>query len=781
MCGIFGVVLRDPAGQIDLASVLAARDTLIHRGPDEAGIWSRPGVAFAHRRLKVLDLTHGQQPAVSPDERFALVYNGEVYNFQELRKRYAAEGADFTTRCDTEVVFHGLNAHGPDAVTDFHGMFAFGHWDDRQRKLLLVRDRLGKKPLYWHADDRQIVFASELKAVLAYLGRRFDIDPVALDCYFGRGYIPAPRTIFQGISKLRAGTMLRLDAGPGKWQFDVRSYWDFQPRATPAKPEEALDELDALLTDAVRSRLVSDVPIGCLLSGGIDSSLVTALAAKVSAEPVRAFSIGFDESEAHNELPFAEMVARRHKCLWQSRPVRGDDFPAMLDDVVPFLDEPYGNFTVFSMRRLAQLAREDLVVVLSGQGGDELAAGYPGRYNWILQTPAGPASTYAPPVDDLVQHLNHSSFVPWRGAREVILSPGFKDAIAHAAGPADDLLPFWDRHHPRGRLNNLLYTDLKTNLADYLILLEERMTMSASLEARNPLLDDRVVDFMLSLPNEMKVRDGKNKWILMELARRYVPAEAIDRPKRGFTPPLEKWVAGSAALLAKQFRETDGQTGSLYSQGWRDFLRAGKYNAGALMPVYYSLMLSRWAKQFEAYIGVWPGEAARGGEAAAKVGETPASARGPWQDALRAQDPLALAESRWFCQAMGNFPAGARVRLRGDDAGWFAFLARGCGLAPVESESAADAAGAASPDLVCVGLDAALNLLAGEGAKVAAGSPTILIVAPFAGAQADRAKALLEGLGKAFLIKGYQAPSLAPDRAVLIVRCQPAARPATVA
>lgn len=775
MCGIFGVVLRDPAGRVDPARAIAARDTLIHRGPDEAGLWSRPGALLAHRRLKVLDLTQGQQPAVSPDDRFALVYNGEVYNFQELRSRFEAGGERFHTRCDTEVVLHALNAHGLDALGELHGMFAFGHWDQQRRTLLLARDRLGKKPLYWYADAEQLVFASELKAVLAYLDRRFDIDPVALDCYFGRGYVPAPRTIFKGISKLPAGCALRLDAQA--WRFDVASYWDFTPRETPAKPDAVLDELDALLTDAVRRRLVSDVPIGCLLSGGIDSSLVTALASKVSAEPVRAFSIGFDESEAHNELPYAEMVARRHKCLWHSRPVRGDDFLKMLDDVVPFLDEPYGNFTVFSMRKLALLAREELVVVLSGQGGDELAAGYPGRYNWVLQAAAaeGQASRYAPPVDDLVQHLNHSSFVPWRGAREVMLSDGLKEAILHAAGPADDLLPFWGRHAGGGRLNNLLYTDVKTNLADYLIFLEERLTMSASLEARNPLLDDRVVDFMLSLPNAMKVRDGKNKWVLMELARRYVPAEAIDRPKRGFTPPLEKWIAGSSPALAEQFRAAEPLMRAAFSPGWSAFLQAGKYHAGATMPIYYSLMLTRWARQYERYIGDWPGDARAPGRAtagkleASEPSALPLTAKAPWQGALRTQDPMVLAEARWFCQAMGNFKPGTAVRLRGDDAGWFAFLARGTGLAPAEAEND----GHGPMDQVCVGLDAAAGLFS-AGAEPPAPNSTLLIFAPFDGAQADRARAVLEGLGKAFVIKGYQAPTLGPDRVLLIVKCQPA-------
>jgi asparagine synthase (glutamine-hydrolysing) len=265
MCGILGVVYADPKHEADHAKLAAARDSLTHRGPDEAGLWHRPGVAMAHRRLKVLDLTHGQQPMVTDDQRYAVVYNGEIYNFRELQEHYQEQGLSFQTQCDTEVLFKALNQDGPDAIERFNGMFAFAHWDDKQRKLTLARDRLGQKPLYWYRDDEQLVYASELEALLMFLERKFPLDPVALDQYFARGYILSPRTIFQGVSKFPAGCSLTLSAAGDTWHAAVEPYGDVQTHAVPDDPEEVLDELEELLRDAVRLRLVSDVPIGCLL------------------------------------------------------------------------------------------------------------------------------------------------------------------------------------------------------------------------------------------------------------------------------------------------------------------------------------------------------------------------------------------------------------------------------------------------------------------------------------------------------------------------------------
>ncbi|MCE9589367.1 MAG: asparagine synthase (glutamine-hydrolyzing) [Planctomycetes bacterium] len=768
MCGILGQVTRDPRFIADADRLAAARDTLTHRGPDEAGLWIRPGVALAHRRLKVLDLTHGQQPITDPQSHAAMVYNGEVYNFLDLQRHYRdSAGLTFDTRCDTELVFKALNHEGEAALPRFNGMFALAHWDDRRRSLLLVRDRLGKKPLYWYADGERLVFASELKAILRWLDRKFEVDPTALDEFFTRGYVLSPRTIFRGIHKLPAGCTLKLDAHPDRWNWAVEPWWEFQPRETPVEPGAVLDELDALLTDAVRMRLISDVPIGCLLSGGIDSSLVTALAAKVSSGPVSAFSIGFDGDDAFNELPYAKMVAERHGCRWFHKSVAAGDFMSMLDEAAPFYDEPFGNFTMFSMRRLATLAREQLVVVLTGQGGDEISAGYPGRYNWVADSEAmardrGQASRFAPAVDDMVNHLRTSSFLPWKQGREAILGRGLLDAIDRAAGPADGLLPFWNRYPSLGRLNNVLHADTRTNLPDYLIVLEERMTMSRSLEARNPLLDYRVVEFMLSLPARFKITDGpqrRNKWALHELARRYVPAEAIDRPKRGFTPPLNLWITGNAAAIAERFRESAGMTRGVFSPAWEKYLGEGRYDNNTVMPLFYSLMLTAWAKEYGRYIAGWPTDSSSF-QAPRTTHDAPSFNSPRARAALRQQDTTAISESRWFCQVLANLPAGAPVRVVGEEREWFEFLAKGSGHPA--------AAGGDAAALMIVGTEAA-EVFASGTADV---SPphAILLFIPFAQSAITETQALLRRVAARAQLAGSQAIPISADRAVLVAR-----------
>lgn len=773
MCGILGVIFRDPRKQADEKNLTNARDTLTHRGPDEAGLWVRPGVALAHRRLSILDLDHGQQPMVSDDQRFGLTYNGEVYNYRQLMRQYADRGETFQTTCDTELVLKALMRDGPAAVDSFHGMFAFGYYEQTGRKLLLVRDRLGQKPMYWHDTGDAFIFASELKAILAYTGRQYDIDPTALEQFYTRGYVLSPRTIFHGIHKLPAGHRLTLDANA--WQINIEPWWDATPipddELCELSDEAVLDELDGLLNQSVAERLVSDVPIGTLLSGGIDSSLITAMASKSlqkqGEKGVKAFTIGFDESDAHNEMPYAEMVAKQYGCDWHPRNVRGDDgaWIQELDETAAYYDEPFGNFTVLAQRKLAQQCREELTVVLSGQGGDEISGGYPGRYNWLMQTDQAAADAqsthqYAMPVDDVAQHLRKTSFLHWPGAQERMFSKGLKDAMIESASPTEGIAPFWNRHRWPDRLGKVLYTDCKTNLADYLICIEERATMSCSLEARNPMLDHRVVRFMLSLPGRYKVRSNsggpmasngiQNKWALHALAGRYLPREAFDRPKRGFTPPIQRWMAHNAGGIAEIFRETDGSTASLYSSDWRNYLVSGKYDAGATMPIYYCLMFALWIRRYGKYVQDLPGTA---GQVSPQ-----GTADSTWHDTYRAQTPEAMASARWFCQALRNFDPGETVRLVGDDAGVYRWLAEQSGLKVADEEASG---------MVCIGLDA-MKALAGVDLI---GGLTLLLFVPFAAAQQAELQAELQRIITLAPIQGHQAVPVGGDRGVLIARC----------
>ncbi|MEM1109219.1 MAG: asparagine synthase (glutamine-hydrolyzing) [Planctomycetota bacterium] len=748
MCGILGVVHRDPQLEINRERLLAARDTLTHRGPDEAGEWINPksGIAFAHRRLKILDLTHGQQPMLDrpPPEspRHALVFNGEIYNYQNLREDLKKRGYDFRSDGDTEALFNALQADGPEVIQRLEGMFAFGYWEQESRNLLLVRDRLGQKPLYWHDDGERLVFASELKALLRYLDRKFDIDPAALDEFFTHGYVLSPRTIFRGIHKLPAGCRLRLNVAD--WQIEIDRYWDVETSPdVPSAPGDAVEQLDELLTEAVRKRLVSDVPLGCLLSGGIDSSLITAIAAKLTDGPVSAFSIGFDESDEHNELPFAEMVAKHHGCQWISEQVRGGDFLTDLDDALRYFDEPFGNFTVIAQRKLAQLCRQYLTVVLSGQGGDELTAGYPGRYNWVFEQPQdAPRHQHLPPVDHLNTYLAKTSFVGWNGGRSAMFSDGFKHAVTNAHSPADGVAPFW--RTAGDPVNNVLYADVKTNLPDYLVTIEERMTMSASLEARNPMLDHDVVNYLLSLPGAMKVRGGQNKWLLFKLCERYLPREAYDRPKRGFTPPLGLWLEQSRAAIANHFRDNASHIDGVFSPSWQAFLASVQLSPPATMPLYYSLVLSKWAEHYGDYINAWPNENS----------STPTRRH----HVYREQTPAAIGESRWFAQALGNFADGSELHLVGDEDGHFAWLAEQLGY------RVTDDAGCKRRVFIGLGFSNQLQ-------NLSVTQPTDLVwVALFGTAEQPQIQQLLQTLPDHITTQGTQGVQVDTDRGVFVAK-----------
>ncbi|MEM9021189.1 MAG: asparagine synthase (glutamine-hydrolyzing) [Planctomycetota bacterium] len=783
MCGILGVVFRDPRELAQEQTLTDARDTMTHRGPDEAGLWVRPGVGLAHRRLSILDLKHGQQPMLSDDQRYALTYNGEVYNYRELMGRYRERGLRFDTRCDTELVFRSLIADGPDAIEQYHGMFGLGFYDTVDRRLLLVRDRLGQKPVYWIDTGESLVFASELKAILIYTGGKYGLDPAALEQFFTRGYVLSPRTIFQGIHKLPAGCLLRLDAND--WRIEVEPWWDATPMHAdelgPLNDEAVLDMLDELLSQSVADRLIADVPIGTLLSGGIDSSLITAMASKARGTSggggVKAFTIGFNDSPAHDETPYARMVAEQYGCDWRVHTISQDegDWLAELDDASRFYDEPFGNFTVTSQRTLSRLCREDLTVVLSGQGGDELSAGYPGRYNWVLQTEQAAAnaqarSRYAPPVDDVVNHLNKTSFLLWPTGPSRMFSDNVKEAIAEAREPDEAIGWFWQRHHWPDRLGDILYTDAKTNLPDYLVCIEERASMSHSLEARNPMLDHRVVRYMLSLPAQYKVRPGpgpmakdglQNKWLLHALAKRYLPSETFDRPKRGFTPPLQQWMARYAQRIAEVFRQTDELTAPLYSGQWRQYLRAGRYQPGATMAVYYSLVFALWVRRYADHLQL--GTAAlQSRQARGLAPETYCDLTTPGHQTFREQPTAKLTEARWFCQMLGNIKPKPdeppTLWISGDTSGFYDTLAKRSGCTVTSNQPQA---------LIIVGLPATLEYIANPFRS----APMILVFIPFAAAQQQAVNDALLQLNAMAPIQGHQAVPVGGDQGVLIARC----------
>jgi asparagine synthase (glutamine-hydrolysing) len=611
MCGIAGFVNLFPgAGAEELrATVAAMATTLVHRGPDDAGVWVDPaaGVALGFRRLAILDLSPGgHQPMASASGRYVIVFNGEVYNFAELRQELEATGVApvFRGRSDTEVILAAVEAWGLEpAVQRFVGMFAFALWDRAERRLHLVRDRLGVKPLYYGRCCGAYLFASELKALRPFPGFQPEVDRDALALLLRHNYIPGPHTIWKGVSRLVPGSILTLTAeGPAA----PVPYWSARALAEAGAADpfrgteaEAVERLDALLRDAVRLRLVADVPLGVFLSGGVDSSVVTALMQAQSSRPVKTFTIGFHEG-GYDEAGYAREVARHlgteHTELYVTA--------AEARDVIPRLpalyDEPFSDPSQIPTYLVAALARRHVTVALSGDGGDELFAGY-NRYalgrrlwrsvGWMprrMRAAAARALTLLSPAawDAVLGPVRPVLPAPARVGNPgdriaklagVLVADGpdelyrrlishWKEPAALVPGSTEPPTALTDRRQ-WARLpeftQRMAYLDLVTYLPDDILVKVDRASMGVSLEAREPLLDHRLVEFAWRLPTSLKVRRGRGKWVLRQVLFRYVPPRLIERPKTGFGIPLEAWLRGplrdwAEALLDERRLKTEG-------------------------------------------------------------------------------------------------------------------------------------------------------------------------------------------------------------------------------
>jgi asparagine synthase (glutamine-hydrolysing) len=551
------------------------RDCLVHRGPDAGQTWVAADgrVALLHRRLKVIDLDGGRQPMASPEGRYHLVYNGEIYNYRELRAELEARGIRFRTRSDTEVLLAAYGAWGADCVGRLNGIFAFAVWDARDRRMFLARDHFGVKPLYYGAWDGVVYVSSEAKAIVADPRVPRHIDPEALDLYFHHSYVPAPWAIWRGMRKLKSAHRLTLDLA-GDWRgFPAQEpYWDVPFGRTASKTvgeEELLEELDATLRTAVRRQTVSDVPLGALLSGGVDSTLVVSYLAEVSRHPVQTFSVGYDEPE-FDERPFARQVAERFGTDHHELHMGAESV-----DIIPQLaqayDEPFSDTAAAPTTAVSRLAREHVTVVLSGDGGDETHAGYT-RYvrmaqlNWLDAIPAGlrrgafgPLATLAPSwkrrgmfelarrdVADRYDTLTTKvPFIHRQGA----YSAAFRAALSEVpAGNVGDGMTRWRREllalRPPGAplIDRLQFLDLVSYLPDQLMVKLDRASMLVSLEARVPLLDPDAVACAARIPAGWRVRDGRPKYLLRRLLARKMGRRFADRKKHGFRVPKESWL-----------------------------------------------------------------------------------------------------------------------------------------------------------------------------------------------------------------------------------------------
>lgn len=503
-----------------------------------------------------------------PDGSISVVFNGEIYNFPELRKELEGKGYAFRTNSDTEVLLHGYDAWGAGLLGRLNGMFAFALWDERRKVLFAARDRLGKKPLYFHSTKERIVFASEMKSLLAYPGVPRDLDAEAIDDYFSFGYIPAPRTAFLDIGKLRPGHHLTWEDG----RLEVTRWWDVRyARDTGCRTEDDyVDKLEGLLTAAVKRRLISDVPLGAFLSGGLDSSVVVGLMARVSGEPVRTFTIGFEEKE-FSELEDAKVVASAFGTMHRELIVRPDAL-AVLPSLVWHFDEPFADSSAVPTYYVCQAARKEVTVILSGDGGDELFAGYRsyldrGRYDRYKAIPrplrsallgaAGGILPWNAPGRNLLLRLSRLEAYDRGDVAE--LFPPVKEALytrewaRKLAGrdPAASVYGYWSGA-PEAGLSRLQYLDTKVYLPEDILVKVDRMSMANGLETRAPLLDYTVAEFAASIPPELQMKDGKGKYLLRKLAGRFLPPSVLAKKKQGFAIPREKWFQGALRSYARE-------------------------------------------------------------------------------------------------------------------------------------------------------------------------------------------------------------------------------------
>ena len=592
MCGITGLFDTRGTRPVDRDALQRMNDAQWHRGPDEGSLHTEPGLGLGHRRLSIIDIATGQQPLFNEDGTVAIVFNGEIYNYQDLIPELQALGHRFHTKSDTECIVHAWEQWGEDCVQRLRGMFAFVLWDRNRQTLFMARDRLGVKPLHYALlPDGQLLFGSELKSVLAHGGLDRSLDPLAVEEYFALGYVAEPRTIFTQARKLPPGHMLTIRRGQPIGE-PVR-FWDVrfgvtQPQITV---EEASEELVRRLRESVRLRMIAEVPLGAFLSGGVDSSAVVAAMAGLSNGPVNTCSIGFDDPK-FNESAFAQMVADRYHTNHRLEVVKSDDFD-LIDTLARLYDEPYADSSAIPTYRVCQLARKHVTVALSGDGGDETFAGYR-RYRLHLMEermrsalPASirqpvfgllgrvyPKADWAPRVfrakttfegmaRTSVEAYFHSVSILRGPMRERLFSPALKRALG-----GYDARQVFEAHAAQAQTDDPLsliqYLDLKTYLVGDINTKVDRASMAHSLEVREPLMDHPLVEWVATLPTHLKIRGQEGKFLFKKAMEPHLPNDVLYRPKMGFSVPLARWFRGPL----KQ-RVRDAVLGDrLASTGW---------------------------------------------------------------------------------------------------------------------------------------------------------------------------------------------------------------------
>ncbi|MEO8754670.1 MAG: asparagine synthase (glutamine-hydrolyzing) [Casimicrobiaceae bacterium] len=573
MCGIYGILHLDGAPAA-LEPVRAMGRLSVHRGPDDEGIFSDGPLAMGMRRLSIIDIDGGHQPLSNADGTLWLVANGEIYNHRALRAALMAEGRRFKTDSDCETILHLYEKYGDDCVAHLNGMFAFALWDGRRRRLLIGRDRLGVKPLYVCEDGHRLIFASEAKAILGVSGMRAVLDRGALSTYLALGYVPAPQSIFGGIRKLPPATLLAVEGG----RSTQHRYWRIPPQVDASRSEaEWVEQTRARLEESTRMQMISDVPIGAFLSGGVDSSAVVAFMARHSDQPVKTYAIGFSGGEAeayYNELPYARRVAELFGTDHREIVVK-PDVVSLLPNLLWHMDEPIADTAFITTYLVSQFASRDVTVILSGVGGDELFGGYRrylgSHYQGYFDRLPSPLRRAATALGQRLPSDRHS---PMRNAAR--LAKGF---LAAAGLPLEERYRSYVEvfpeevaaellREPRGdghqaldaafaqaagsdELNRMLAVDAETQLPDDLLLLTDKMSMAVSLECRVPLLDHELVELAARMPQGMKIRGGRLKNVMKAALRDVLPSDILERKKRGFGAPMGAWLKRDLAPLVR--------------------------------------------------------------------------------------------------------------------------------------------------------------------------------------------------------------------------------------
>jgi len=626
MCGIAGLLFADPARPVDRDLLRAMSGAIAHRGPDGEGFFVDPGVGLAHRRLAIIDVAGGAQPIANEDGSVQVILNGEIYNFQELRRTLEGKGHRFETSSDTEVLVHLYEEHGENLVDHLRGMFAFALWDRRRRLLLLARDRLGLKPLYYYLDHEVLLFGSEPKAILAHSGIARDVDPEALEDYLAFGVVVGHRSIFRGIKKLPPGHVLTIR--PEDWSARPRRYWRLAMEADPSPSvDDWVEAIRAKMEEAVRLHLIADVPIGAFLSGGVDSSIVVALAAGETGGSPRAFSMGFAES-SFNELPQARQTAS-HFGIKLVEEIIAPDAASLLDEMAHYYDEPFADSSAIPTYLVARLAGRCVKVVLTGDGGDEAFGGY-ARYRhdlgeaavraalpgWFRRLALGPLGTVWPRADWLPRPLRAKTALTNLGLegggayantltlcrdplRRRLLAPDLAAGLnghypgraieaAHATAPAGDPLA------------GMIAADVETLLPDDYLVKVDRACMAHGVEARPPFLDHELMELAARVPSRWKIQRGETKWILKRAFEDRLPPGILGRPKQGFEVPIDAWLRGP---LRSRFESTVLAPGTraaelLNQNEARRLLQAHLNGVGRHGGVLWSLLvLAHWAER----------------------------------------------------------------------------------------------------------------------------------------------------------------------------------------